>query len=68
MPVPRRRKGTGAGALIKSPMAIFKVLDINFVFQKTRTLLLYGIAPSVILMGMFTEPAPASFFDLINIW
>ena len=47
---------------------LFKLLDIDFVFQKTRTLLFYGFAPSVVIMGMLTEPAPASWFELINIW
>lgn len=68
MPVPRRRKSKGVGALFKSPMLLFKILDIDFVFQKTKTLLYYGFAPGVVVLGMFMEPAPASWFDLINIW
>jgi hypothetical protein len=67
MPVPRRRKKNGAVALL-NPLALTKVLDISFVFQKSRMLLLYGFAPSVVLMGMFSEPGPASWFELINIW
>lgn len=68
MPVPRRRSPKGPMALVKSPSNILKLLDIDFVFQKTKVLLLYGFAPSVILLGMYREPAPASWFDLINIW
>ena len=45
-----------------------KVLDIDFVFSNTKTLLLYTFAPAVVVLGMWTEPAPASWFDLINIW
>jgi hypothetical protein len=67
MPVPRRRNKKG-GLAIFNPLAITKLLDINFVFQNSRTLLLYGFAPAVVLMGMLSEPAPASWFDLINIW
>lgn len=68
MGVPRRRKSKGGTSLIKKPLMLFKLLDIDFVFQKTRTLLFYGFAPSVVIMGMLTEPAPASWFELINIW
>ena len=68
MPVPRRRKAQGVSALVKSPLMVFKLLDINFVFQNTRQLLFYGFAPTVVVMGMLTEPTPASWFDLINIF
>jgi hypothetical protein len=68
MPVPRRRKKAGVTALISSPSSILKVLDINLVFMKTRKLLWYSFAPGVILMGMYREPAPTSWFDLINIF
>jgi hypothetical protein len=68
MPVPRRRKAKGMGALVQSPLLLLKLLDIDFVFQKSRTVLLYGFAPTVVAMGMFTEPSPVSWLDLINIW
>lgn len=68
MPVPRRRKSSGISGLVKSPGLVFKALDINFMFQKSKTLLLWGFTPAVILTGMLTEPAPASWFELINIW
>jgi hypothetical protein len=53
---------------MKAPSMALKVLDIDFVFRHTKTFLLYGFAPGVILLGMFKEPAPASWFELINIW
>jgi hypothetical protein len=68
MPVPRRRKSTGILSLVKSPLVLLKLFDIDFMFQKLRTPLLYGFAPGVVILGMFTEPSPASWFDLINIW
>jgi hypothetical protein len=46
---------------------IFKIVDIDFLFQNTRIALLYGFAPTVIVIGMLTEPSPASWFDIINI-
>jgi hypothetical protein len=69
MPVPRRRKSQGLGALVVSPtVLISNLLDINFIFQKSKALLYYGFTPMVIYIGMTTEPSPASWFDLINIF
>ena len=68
MPVPHRRKSQGILSIVKSPMMLTKVFDINFMFEKSKTLLLWGFTPAVILSGMLTEPAPASWFELINIW
>ena len=68
MPVPKRRQGKGVRALINAPSMALKLLDIDFVFTNTKTLLLYGFAPAVVVLGMWTEPAPASWFDLVNIW
>jgi len=42
-------------------------MDIDFVFQKTKTLLLWGFAPTIVLIGCMTEPRPSPF-DLINIF
>lgn len=62
--IPRRRPKS----LVKQVSStICKVLDADFVFQKTRTLLFYGFAPAVIYVGMTTEPRPESIFDLINV-
>ena len=68
MPVPHRRKSKGVFSIVKSPMMLTKIFDINFMFQKTKTLLLWGFTPAVIFSGMLTEPAPTSWFELINIW
>lgn len=43
------------------------LLDINFVFQKTKTYLLLGFAPAVLWIGLNTEPRP-TLWDLFNIW
>lgn len=43
------------------------MLDVNYIFAKTRTLLLYGFAPAVVLIGLRTEPRPSPW-DLVNIW
>ena len=69
MPVPRRRQSKGLGGLITSPTALLSNLfDIDFIFQRSKTLLYYGFTPMVIYIGMTTEPSPASWFDLINIF
>jgi hypothetical protein len=68
MPVPKRRKATGVMSLVKSPLVVLKLFDIDFMFQKLRIPLFYGFAPGVVLLGMFTQPSPTSWFDLINIW
>jgi len=49
------------------PSLALKMLDIDFVFQKARPYLLYTFAPAVVLIGMYTEPSPASWLELINI-
>jgi hypothetical protein len=68
MPVPRRRQQAKGFSLLKNMRTfIFKIVDIDFLFQNTRIALLYGFAPTVIAIGMFTEPSPASWFDIINI-
>eukprot|EP00550_Attheya_septentrionalis_P005036 CAMPEP_0198281934 /NCGR_PEP_ID=MMETSP1449-20131203/1819_1 /TAXON_ID=420275 /ORGANISM="Attheya septentrionalis, Strain CCMP2084" /LENGTH=69 /DNA_ID=CAMNT_0043977961 /DNA_START=102 /DNA_END=311 /DNA_ORIENTATION=+ len=67
MAVPRRRQNKGLRNIRNLPFLALKLFDANFVFQKTRTLLLYGFAPAVIYIGMTTEPTPSSWFELINI-
>jgi hypothetical protein len=69
MPVPKRRQSQGGmKSLAALPSKALRLLDIDFLFQKTRLLLLWGFAPTVVLIGMMTEPRPASWFDLINIF
>lgn len=69
MPVPKRRKSQGSvQTLAALPSYALRLLDINYVFQKTRPLLLWGFAPTVVVIGMMTEPTPASWFDLINLF
>jgi hypothetical protein len=65
MPVPRRR--SSKNSLSKLPAIAAKCMDIDFVFQKTKTLLLWGFAPTIVLIGCMTEPRPSPF-DLINIF
>jgi len=68
MPVPKRRKSTGSALSLRAASTAFwKLLDIDFVFQKSKTILLYGFTPAVIFAGLQMEPRP-SFFDLFNIW
>eukprot|EP00540_Astrosyne_radiata_P012484 CAMPEP_0116824034 /NCGR_PEP_ID=MMETSP0418-20121206/1173_1 /TAXON_ID=1158023 /ORGANISM="Astrosyne radiata, Strain 13vi08-1A" /LENGTH=69 /DNA_ID=CAMNT_0004452361 /DNA_START=85 /DNA_END=294 /DNA_ORIENTATION=+ len=67
MPVPKRRRPTGTARLMAIPSMALKLLDINFVFQHSRLVILYGFAPAVVVVGMLTEPCPASWFDIINI-
>ena len=66
MPVPRRKRSTSR-ALTAVPSNILSLLDINTVFQKTKTLLYWGWTPLVIAIGLYTEPRP-SWLDLVNIW
>lgn len=68
MPVPKRR-GPKRGALTVSSISsqLLKVLDINYVFQKARTLLLFGFTPVAIYVGLQTEPKP-QLWDLFNLW
>lgn len=64
MPVPKRR----SRSLAVSPTVLLSnIFDIDFIFQRTKTLLYYGFTPMVIYFGMTTEP-PAGWFDLINIF
>jgi hypothetical protein len=67
MPVPRRRNSTGTVSVSQLTKKALLVLDINFVFQKTKTLLYWGFTPAVIMIGLMTEPKP-SWVDIINIW
>jgi hypothetical protein len=67
MPIPRRRQSKGLSPFKYVRLFASKLLDINFLFQNTRMILFYGFAPTVICIGMFTEPTPASWFDIINI-
>mmetsp|Transcript_4369 Transcript_4369/g.5794 ORF Transcript_4369/g.5794 Transcript_4369/m.5794 type:complete len:94 (+) Transcript_4369:7-288(+) len=68
MPVPRRRKSKGGiGGIMGYPLMTLKLFNADFVFQKTRTVLLYGFAPAVVLLGMTLEPTPASWFEIINL-
>jgi hypothetical protein len=70
MPVQRRRnmsKGGGRGLFRTLSKNAVRLLDIDFVFQKSRTVLLWGFTPAVILWGLTTEPRPNPI-DLINIW
>lgn len=66
MPVPRRRKQTFIEQIRNVPFFALKLLDADFLFQKSKTLLYYGITPAVILLGMMTEPRPG-WLELINI-
>jgi hypothetical protein len=43
-----------------------RLLNLHFLLQHTRMVLLFGFAPAVVLIGMMTEPRP-SWIDLINI-
>jgi hypothetical protein len=68
MPVPKRQKRSlGSLSLTKISSNALKLLDVSFLFEKTKTLLLWGFTPTVIWIGLRTEPRPA-FFDLFNIW
>ncbi|MGK3742134.1 MAG: hypothetical protein ACI90V_008988 [Bacillariaceae sp.] len=69
MPVPRRRKQTGSALATISPTVLLsKIFDIDFMFQRSKTLLYYSFAPAVIFYGMTTQPCPASWLELINIF
>jgi len=65
--VPRRRKRSTLMKISSLPSLAMKLLDIDFLFSKTRIFLLYGFAPAVIIWGMNTEPAPTSWLELVNI-
>lgn len=66
MPVPRRRRPTLIENVRNIPSLALKLLDADFLFQKSKTLLFYGITPAVVLLGMMTEPRPG-WLELINI-
>ena len=68
MPVPRRRQQTALMKVQNLPRLAMKLFDIDFVFQKTRPFLLYAFAPAVVWIGMNTEPRPASWLELINLF
>ena len=64
--VPRRRRPTTMEHIRNIPVLAFKLLDADFLFQKSKTLLYYGITPAVVLLGMMAEPRPG-WLELINI-
>jgi hypothetical protein len=68
MPVPKRR-GPKGGIMTVSNLSnqLMKVLDIHYVFQRARTLLLFGFAPAAIYIGLQTEPKP-NLWDIFNLW
>ena len=68
MPVPRRRKPRGGSLALSPTVLISNLFNIDYIFKRSRTLLYYSFAPAVIFYGMTTEPAPASWFELINIF
>ena len=67
MPVPRRRRSKGVVNLSKLPRQALSLLDVTFVFEKTKPLIYWGFVPAVVLVGLYTEPRP-SLIDLFNIW
>ncbi len=66
MPVPRRRNLTPIEQICNLPKLALKLFDADFLFQKSKTLLYYGITPAVVLLGMMTDPRPG-WLELINI-
>jgi hypothetical protein len=68
MPVPKRR-GPKGGIMTVSNLSnqLMKILDIHYVFQRARTLLLFGFAPAAIYIGLQTEPKP-NLWDIFNLW
>lgn len=67
MPVPRRRNKSSNFDIAKLPSLALKFLDADYMFNKTKLLLLWGFTPTVVLIGMNMEPKP-EWHDLINIW
>lgn len=63
----RKRRTSILKTIANIPRMSLKLLDANFVFQKTKTAFLYTFVPVVLCTGMMTEPRPASWFDIINI-
>ena len=46
---------------------VFKLFDIDFVWQRTKVYVLYAFPCMVIYQGLQMEPKP-NFIDLFNIW
>jgi hypothetical protein len=69
MPVPKRRNKGGAGALAIPSISqlMLKLLDIDFIWQRTKSYVLYAFPCIVIYHGLQMEPKP-NFVDLFNIW
>ena len=65
MPVPRRRNQKNSMSSL--PSLALKLLDANFLFEKSKWILYYGFAPAVVYLGMTKEPCPSSWLELINI-
>jgi TOM7 family len=64
--VPRRRR-SGGFSISSIPHHLVMILDIHYVFEATKIALLWGFAPTVLLIGLRTEPRP-SLIDIFNIW
>jgi hypothetical protein len=64
MPVPRRKSRATAGSITTM---LSNLLDINYIFTQTKTILYWGWTPMVLAIGLYTEPRP-SWIDLINLW
>ena len=67
MPVPKRRRTSKALTIAGLSEQLYKLMDLNVIFQKSKTLLLYGFTPLVVFVGLQIEPRP-SLLDLFNIW
>lgn len=65
--VPRRRNMGASAVIYNLPKLALKLLDADYLFQKSKTLLYYGTLPAVVIVGMMTEPRPSSWLELINI-
>jgi len=63
--IPRRRP---QGILTQITSTVGKITDIDFVFQKSRPFLFYGFPCFVVYIGMTTEPAPESVWEIINLF
>ena len=64
--IPRRRSPSTIEYIRNIPSMTLKLFDADFLFQKSKTILYYGITPAVVLLGMMTEPRPG-WLELINI-
>lgn len=67
MPVPKRRQSKSFAPFKTLKSISSNLLNIDFLFQNTRLVLFYTFTPAVIVVGMLTEPTPASWLDIINI-